>query len=148
MCSYGRGFIWKYDQREGLTCRRAKGGGALYRIEERGRGFWQSCYSLPPSSTGNRGMGERQRRRPIPEAWASGAVGMRGERGRGCGGPIPGRSSARGSLRWPSHGGRWLQAAGGAGPALQSSSAARERGRSTRGLGGLDFPRSPWIGVE
>ena len=128
MCSYGRGFIWKYDQREGLTCRRAKGGGALYRIEERGRGFWQSCYSLPPSSTGNRGMGQRRRRWPIPAAWASGAVRMRGQRGRGCGGPIPGRSSARGGL---------ATAAGGYGRRMALGRRCRARRRLGSGGGAL-----------
>jgi len=34
-------------------------------------------------------MGERRRRRPIPAVWASGAVGMRGKRGRGVRGSDP-----------------------------------------------------------
>ena len=59
---------------------KSRGGGALYGIEERGRGFWQSRHSLPPPSTGNRGMGERRRRRPIRPLWATATAGVRGKR--------------------------------------------------------------------
>ena len=64
-------------------------------------------------------------------------------------GPIHGRSWARGGPRWPGRNGRRQRAAGGAGPALQSSSAAREWGKSTRGLGAR-FPSltSDWSGAE
>jgi hypothetical protein len=88
----------------------------------------QSCHSLPPSSTGNRGMGQRRRRRPIPAAWASGAVRMRGQRGRGCGGPIPGRSSARGGL---------ATAAGGYGRRMALGRRCRARRRLGSGGGAL-----------
>ena len=110
MCSYGRGFIWKYDQREGLTCRRAKGGGALYRIEERGRGFWQSCHPLPPSLTKNRGVAGEPLRRPIPAGRGSAAARVRGERER--------RRGRLDSPTWLEL--RWSEAAGRREPAAVS----------------------------
>ena len=57
---------------------KSRGGGALYGIEERGRGFWQSCHPLPPSSTGNRGGGPR-----ASAATDSAALGHDGGRGEG-----------------------------------------------------------------
>ena len=63
---------------------------------------------------------------------ARGWSGCEGKEAGRCGGLIPGRSSARGGPRWPGRDGRWQWAAGGTGPALQSSSAAREWGRRVR----------------
>ena len=76
------GFIWENDQREGLTCKRAKGGGALYRIEERGRGFWQSCHPLPPPFTGNRGGRRRAPAALGRRPWGLAAAENKGKRRR------------------------------------------------------------------
>ena len=73
------GFILKKIVKERVLFEiKSRGGGALYGIEERGRGFWQSCHP-PSSSMGNRGGGPR----------ASAAAGVRAKGSRGCGGLIP-----------------------------------------------------------
>ena len=52
------GFIWKKVKERVLFEIKSRGGGALYGLEERGRGLWQSFHP-PSSSTGNRGGGPR-----------------------------------------------------------------------------------------
>ena len=67
------------------------------------------------------------------------------ERGRREG-PTPGRGSARGGPRWPSHDGRRQRAAGGAGPVPQSLVAVKGVGESTGELGGSISPAH--LGLE
>ena len=91
---------------------------------------------LPPdhrTGEGGRLAGGGQGRRP----GGSGVVGMRGERGREVWGSDPWPQLGQ---RRPGRDGRWQRAAGGAGPALQILSMAKEWGRSTRGLGGSISP--------
>ena len=97
MCLYGSGFIWKYDQREGLTCKRAKGGGALYRIEERGRGFFGKVailFLLPPPETGEwgNGSGGGRFRRPGPRGRSG--CGVKEAGGAGVRSPAAARPEA------------------------------------------------------
>ena len=61
------------------------------------------------------------------------------ERGRREG-PIPGRGSARGGLRWPSHDGRRQRAAGGAGPVPQGCGGGQGGGGKHWGTRGARFP--------
>ena len=81
MCLYGGGFIWENDQREGLTCKRAKGGGVLYRVGERGRVFFGkvAILFLLPSRETEEG-GEWGAGGPV-----AGVLGLCGGRGRGKG---------------------------------------------------------------
>ena len=58
---------------------KSRGGGALYGIEERGRGFWQSCHPLPPLRE-TREAAPVRRRRPIRPLWATATAGVRGKR--------------------------------------------------------------------
>ena len=64
---------------------KSRGGGALYGIEERGRGFWQSCHP-PSSSTENRGGGPRAS--AAADSAALGHGGGRGEGEKGVGGAV------------------------------------------------------------
>ena len=73
---------------------------------------------------------------PGPAAWARERLWGEGkERGRREG-LIPGRGSARGGSRWPSHDGRRQRATGGAGPAPQRHGGGQEGwGKALENLG-------------
>jgi len=92
-----------------------------------------SGWHTPAAALGRR-PGARER------LWSEGK-----ERGRREG-PIPGRGSARGGPRWPSHDGRRQRVALGRRP--RGVVAVKGGGGKHWGTWGLDFPRSPWIGME
>ena len=80
------GFIWKKIVKERVLFEiKSRGGGALYGIEERGRGFWQSCHPPPPSSTGNRGVGNGGGGGRFRRPGLRGGRGVRGKRRGGVG---------------------------------------------------------------
>ena len=80
------GLFGKKIVKEGVLFEiKSRGGGALYGIEERGRGFWQSCHP-PSSSTENRGGGPRAS--AAADSAALGHGGGRGEGEKGIGGAV------------------------------------------------------------
>jgi len=96
---------------------------------------------LPPPSMGNRGGGHRASAALGRQPWASGMIGVRGERVRAMRGVrFPGRSSAQGGPRWPGPDGRRQRATVALGRRLRGVVAVMDVGESTGGLRGVDYP--------
>ena len=117
------------QKEEGLFIELRKGEGVMGKMP---------CPLPPPRWEIGEGAGAR-RRRQIRQLGGSGWLrGEGNERGEG-GGSIPGRGSARGGPRWPSHDGRQQRVAVALGRRLRGVVAAMEVGKSTGELRGVDY---------